>query len=283
MANPLTSFARMFSGDKTVPSPLLNRMGIQVMRTMIARGMYKFRSLPVDSDLQSAARELLSDGLVVLPEFLPDAEFAAVQSESRQLSADAELKHKTLHHGPNQLELTTFDTSRDFAKYPAIGRFYQDRRLVQLMQCAEKRKLDYTIGNHAYEHLVQGPLGEEKDPETDMHSDIFFHTHKAWLYLEDVAEEHGPLVAVKRSHLLTPKSLAYLYQESTSNNKGSRRITPEELTALGLTETVLTVPKNTLVIANVHGYHCRRRGQPGKERFALHWSLRANPFRLTSR
>jgi hypothetical protein len=59
MANPLQSFMRMFSGDKTVNSRVLNYMGMQVLRTLIARGMYSMRSLPVDSDLQPMARELL--------------------------------------------------------------------------------------------------------------------------------------------------------------------------------------------------------------------------------
>jgi len=32
----------------------------------------------------------------------------------------------------------------------------------------------------------------EADPQTELHSDIFFNTHKAWLYLDDVRREHGP-------------------------------------------------------------------------------------------
>jgi hypothetical protein len=281
MANPLQSFMRMFSGDKTVNSRVLNYMGMQVLRTLIARGMYSMRSLPVDSDLQPMARELLREGILIIPNFLSDEEFNKVLAESQQIEQDSALSHKAIDHGPNKMQVSAFKPE-DYARYPAIGKMYQDRRLVQLMQCAEKRKLDHTIGTHAYEHLTQGPICDIKDPETDMHSDIFFHTHKAWLYLSDVSDENGPLVAVKRSHLLTTKQLAFLYQESIGTNKGSRRITPDELKELGLEETVVRVPKNTLVLANVHGYHCRRRGEPGKERFALHWTLRANPFRFTS-
>ncbi len=113
-----------------------------------------------------------------------------------------------------------------------------------------------------------------------MHSDIFFNTHKAWLYLRDVDTEIGPLVFVKGSHRLSLGQLGYLYQESVSRAKGSRRITPDELERLGLEETVLVCKANTLVIANTCGYHRRLRGEPGRERLALHWSVRLNPFRF---
>lgn len=281
MANPLRPLVRMLSGDKTIDSRVLNLLGAQVLRSLLARSMYRMRSIPVDPELQPLADELLRNGLVLVPNFLNDELFARVVEESKHLQQDSMLTQTLYHHGPNDLKLSTFKPE-DYARYPAIGAFYQDLRLVQLMQVGEKRKVSHAEGGHSYEHLTQGPLNDVKDPEADLHSDIFYHTHKAWLYLDDVNEENGPLVAVKRSHLQSMKSLMYLYRESNNGNKGSRRIKPEELRDLGFEETVLTVPKNTLVVANVHGYHCRRRGQPGKERFALHWTLRDNPFRLST-
>lgn len=281
MANPLRPVVRMLSGDKTVESRVLNLLGAQVLRSLLARSMYRMRSVSVDSDVQPLADELLRDGIVLIPNFLDSELFAKAVEESRRLQQDAELKQTLHHHGPNELKLSSLKTE-DYSRYPAIGAFYQDRRLVQLMQVGEKRKVSHTEGGHNYEHLTQGPLNDIKDPEADLHSDIFYHTHKAWLYLDDVTEENGPLVAVKGSHHQSVKQLLHLYRESNNSNKGSRRVTQDELKELGLEETVITAPKNTLVVANVHGYHCRRRGQPGKERFALHWTLRNNPFRLST-
>ena len=43
------------------------------------------------------------------------------------------------------------------------------------------------------EHLIQGPAHESVDPESELHSDIFFTTHKVWFYLSDVRLESGPL------------------------------------------------------------------------------------------
>jgi len=280
MPNPIQPLIRFFSGDKILNSRPMNYLGAQVMRALLARSMFKLRTNPVPSELQTLGAELQRDGLVILRDFLPTEEFRVVHGEAFGLLRDPESKIKTLHHGPNNLNLISL-TEGDYARLPAIGKFYQDPRLVGLMQIGEKRALTQQSGSRALENLVQGPKGEIEDPESDLHSDIFFNTHKAWLYLEDVQMENGPLVAVKGSHRLSMGQLGYLYQESTSNNKGSRRITPEELTKLGMNETIMTVPKNTLVIANTCGYHRRIRGEPGKERFALHWTMRANPFRIT--
>jgi hypothetical protein len=279
MPNPLQPITRFFSGDKVLESRPLNFMGAQVMRAMLARGLYNMRPNPVAPALREQAVELQREGLLILPDFLPLADYAAVRAEAMSLLDHPDFPIKTLNHGPNRLDLVNLKAA-DWEKLPHIGKLYTDERLVELMQVGEKRRLTAESGSRAFEHLTQGPLGESEDPETELHSDIFFNTHKSWYYLEDVNLENGPLVAVKRSHRLSFGQLNYLYQESTSNNKGSRRITAEELQKLGLSETILTVPKNTLVIANTCGYHRRVRGVPGKERFALHWTLRANPFRI---
>ncbi len=283
------SVIRLFSADKSISSSLLNRCGAQVFRTVMARAVYRMRPVlgkgtPGGADWQARIGDLLGDGLVIWPDFLSADAFGEVHREAMSLEAAAcqfpdDLPQNALHHGPNRLQLVVL-SDKCWHRFPAIRDFYEDPRLVGLMQAGERRPLGLSTGHRAFEHLVQGPESELTDPETHLHSDIFFHTHKAWLYLEDVGLEHGPLVAVKRSHLLSASQLGYVYAESCGTNQGSRRITLEEMRRLGFEETVLAVPKNTLVIANTCGYHRRLRGQPGKERFAIHWSLRANPFRM---
>jgi hypothetical protein len=77
---------------------------------------------------------------------------------------------------------------------------------------------------------------------------------------------------------MTLRHLGDTYRESIGSNKGSRRISASQLERYGLTEHEVVVPANTLVIANVHGFHCRRRGVAGNERHALHWTMRSHPF-----
>ncbi len=267
---------RLFSGDKTVESYVLNRMGAQVIRAVVARAIYNTRRAAEDRSVQEYVDELTRDGMVMIPNFLRQDQFENLRHEATQL---LERPDKViLQHGPNRLEQVVIKEAERTA-CPAIAQFYDDPRFVGIMSAVEKRPLDATIGSRALEHLIQGPAGGH-DPESDLHSDIFFNTHKAWLYLKDVDTEIGPLVFVKGSHRLSLGQLGYLYQESVSRSKGSRRITPEELLRLGLEETVLVCKANTLVIANTCGYHRRLRGEPGRERLALHWSVRLNPFRF---
>lgn len=277
MPSPLRPLTRVFSGDKALDSPVLNRLGVQVMRAVLARAVYNARRAAVDDSIREQVDTLYRDGMVKIPDFLPPEQFENIQRECFALLEEKD-KIKLLQHGPNRLELVSVSQA-DPATYPSIHEFYADPRLVGIMSAAEKRQLQSTTGNRALEHLIQGEE-EDHDPETDLHSDIFFNTHKAWFYLKDVDVDVGPLVFVKGSHRITMGQLGYLYQESVSVAKGSRRITPEELERLGLQETVLTVKANTLVVANTCGYHRRLRGLPGRERFALHWSVRMNPFRF---
>jgi hypothetical protein len=127
------------------------------------------------------------------------------------------------------------------------------------------------------ERVVYGD-GELHDPETDLHVDTFFSTHKLWLYLDDVTEERAPLVYVPGSHKLSVHKLHQEYVESRRENSGSRRIDEEELERRGLAPRTMTCPANTLVVVNTCGYHRRSIGQPGWTRRALHMSFRFNPF-----
>ena len=52
------------------------------------------------------------------------------------------------------------------------------------------------------------------DPQTNLHSDTFHPSAKAWLFLEDVAEDEGPFVYVPGSHLLNPARLNWEQQKS---------------------------------------------------------------------
>jgi hypothetical protein len=276
MSNLFAPVTRFFSGDKVLPGKVVNALGGQVWRSLLARGLYRTRSVNIAADLQERFETLNNEGLLLWSDFLPAEEFQQVREEAARLREDTAAKHTTLHHGPNDLNLVTYG-AEEVERYPAITRFYQDRRFVELMSAAERRSLGQADGTRHYENLVQGP-GDEHDPETDLHSDIFFHTHKAWFYLEDVGLENGPLVVVPRSQRMTLLHLRDTYRESIGNNKGSRRVSAEQLRRYGLAEKEVIVPANTLVIANVHGFHCRRRGVPGNQRHALHWTMRSHPF-----
>jgi hypothetical protein len=164
---------------------------------------------------------------------------------------------------------------------PSIYGFYLDPRLGAIITAAEKRLVPPLAEAGEREYLTQGEPNGERDPQTELHSDIFFNTHKAWFYLDDVRREDGPLVYVKGSHRATTERLSFIYRHSWQRDPASdpsRRISPEEQAALQAEETIVTCPANTLVVINACGYHRRLQGRSGRTRRALHLSVRANPF-----
>jgi len=137
-------------------------------------------------------------------------------------------------------------------------------------------------------HCVKNGFVEssEADPQKSLHSDTFHPTAKYWLFLDDVEMSTGPFVYAKGSHRFTSDRLKWEYAISCKGAKGleghssvgSLRIQSDELEQLGFQETALPVPKNTLIIADTHGFH--RRGDISEpcSRLALYGYSRNSPF-----
>lgn len=278
-----SALTRIFSGDKMIAHKPLNALGVQVARTVGARLLYQVRSGPGAEAYRDELEELREEGMVLIPNFLPRPFFESVRDEAGRALDSGSDQILVKHHGPNKYEVAPIHQF-DAAEYPHLHEYVQVDRLKAVMSAAEKQPFDdVPVAHQAVERLTQGPYGEDEDPETDLHSDIFFNTHKSWLYLDDVTLDHGPLVYVPRSHHLSLKQLQYVYRHSQAYAAGkdvseSRRITQAELDDLGLKERIVTCPANTLVIANTCGYHRRLRGKPGMVRRSFHVSLRGRPF-----
>jgi hypothetical protein len=125
------------------------------------------------------------------------------------------------------------------------------------------------------------------DPQTELHSDTFHPSLKAWLFLTDVPEDGRPLTYVAGSHRLSPERIAWEQRRSIDvledgdrlSQRGSLRIKAHELEQLGLPQpTRFCVPANTLVIADTCGFHARGRSSRASVRVELWAYCRRNPF-----
>lgn len=266
---------RIFSRDKAIQSPWLNRLGVQVFRTLASRAIYRLRPERMSPLVRDEAAELRREGVVLLHDFLPADLFGLIREECLRAFDNHQAELTVFSEGPNILE--SVDVNRFAAELTHVLRVFEDPRLRALTEAAEKRRL-IGPGFRGLERLTQGMDNGQEDSQTKLHSDIFYNVHKAWFYITDVSVDDAPLVYAKRSHRISLAQLGYLYRESCHENFGSRRISPNEFKRLGLRETVVTCPRNTLVVANTFGYHRRLRGQPGRQRVSLHLSLRSRPF-----
>ncbi len=124
------------------------------------------------------------------------------------------------------------------------------------------------------------------DPQTSMHIDTFHPTMKAWLLLEDVAEEDGPLTYVPGSHLRTPRREVWERRLSirasdpkTRKTGGAFRITKPQMARLRSAKPKrFAAPANTLIVADTYGFHARRRSAGPSMRLEIWAYSRGNPF-----
>lgn len=276
MASTLQQLRRSASRDKTVESRMLNRIGMQVARTVVARACYRLRPFPPSSTVAALLNDLDRDGYVSVSDFLPGEDFAAVVAAAEAVHADPVAPRKRVEHGANLLDVVYVDNLDEYVR-GILNRFFANPTVLGLAEAAERRPLA-DDGVRTIQYLEQ--QDGQSDVQAEVHSDTFFTTHKAWLYLTDVTEADGPLVYYPGSHRLSITSLCGIYSESCGPNLGSRRITERELERRGIKPRIFTVPSNTFVFANTFGYHARRLGQPPGRRITLHFEFRANPFRL---
>ena len=281
MATRRNPLVQVFSGTKLVDSRVLNRLGVQVMRVVAARAIYNLRSVPGEASVKAQIEELRREGSLLLPDFLPADHFERLRRECVQIFDNHADRLTITRSGTNTVEgANMHDFGRELM--PNTFAFFANPTMHAILEGVEKRSLDYTSASsseyHEVQRLTQGAIGDQ-DPQTQLHSDTFFNTHRVWLYLDDVEIEDGPFVFVNRSHHLWLSQLYRTYAHSNKRNEvPSRRIGPGELERLGLEESIVTCPRNTLLIANTCGYHRRFTGEPGRTRFAIHLLVRANPF-----
>lgn len=275
--SPVTGMDRVFTSDKTIESRALNFAGIQPFRAVLARLLYRLR--PGSGDALMA--ELSKAGIVVCQNFLPHSAFAELDQE-----ADAFMRENS----PTWLDRDgTTDSTRyhlgtaDRERFPQLAEWRLGSAVTALASKAERRSHQRIgDGGALIEHLTLGDYSQP-DGQTTLHVDTFFSTHKMWLYLDDVSVENAAFVYVPGSHLIDHVRLRNDYLESIRSNRPSRPVCEEELKSRGLERRVFSCPRNTLVLVNTCGYHCRSIGRPGASRRALHKELRFNPFKSGSR
>ena len=277
--------AQVFTGEKSFhPNPILgshalNRRGLAVWRGRLALRMTERRRrrlerLVPEADLEAFAR----DGYVMKRDLLPAETFAGLLDEVRQLTATA-----------GEFREGDAITRRIPLTPELIGRLPACRALLEHPAF---RGLTRYVGGFDAEPLVfiqtiftrtgEGPI----DPQTSMHIDTFHPTMKAWLFLEDVAEEDGPFTYTPGSHRRTPRREAWERRLSirasdprTRKTGGAFRITKAEMAQLRSAKPRrFAVPANTLVVADTYGFHARRPSARPSMRLEIWAYSRGNPF-----
>ncbi len=271
---------KSFKANPVLGNVVLNRCGLHVVRFLVAHLMANWRMILLARLVPPEDRkELRTNGFILKENFLNKDTFAALNQEVRHARGEVRecvqgdtlthrllLDDKALQALPMCNKLIAFAPFQHLLKYTATS---LSAPLIYIQSIKNKS----TSG---------GP-----DPQKNCHSDTFHATMKAWLFLDDVTLANGPFSYVKGSHKLTWARLKWEYRRSITvranpdgySEKGSFRASADDLQRMGLTEpTPLEVPKNTLVVANTHGFHCRGQSNQPSSRLEIWAFSRCNPF-----
>lgn len=272
--------AKSFVDNPFLGSRRLNAAGLHVWRLKAAHALARSRRARLASGIPADLKEEFDrDGYVVVPNFLPPELFASIRNElgDPELECRSQQQGDTLTHqipiGPEVRR-----------RLPGLAGLLDSPRWKGLMAYVASTR---SAPLYYFQAIAGGVAEGLPDPQIELHSDTFQPSMKAWLFLTDVPEDGRPLTYVAGSHRLTEARIAWEKRKSVSikedgdrlSQRGSLRISPEDLTELGLPQpTHFAVPANTLVVVDTCGFHARASSDRPTMRMELWAFSRRSPF-----
>ena len=139
-------------------------------------------------------------------------------------------------------------------------------------------------------------LPNDGDEQKDIHSDIFYPAVKWWYFPDQVEIGDGPLRFQTTAPRRDASFYEWLHRQSCAitqgswdrarlrgHPEGSLRVNDSELAEMQITVEPITVPANTLIIANVQLFHGRGESHYPHIRNSIHGSIRiSRPFLIAA-
>lgn len=286
--SPVTFVKTVFSNKKMIDSQWANLLGLQVFRIVVARVLQKLRQMKCPNRYDSYVQALNREGCCVIENYLSPEIFEKVKAEFEKAMTGeaienlADRNHYVYH-------VAWFDEN-DKDKYPETIKAFLDKKsaVMQIFQGHEGRPGDdfcrWGAVKAKYERFFLDASSEQQGDGksvSDVHSDTFQTITKLFFYLNDVSENNAPHVYYVKSQRLIFWRLVFEYINSITKKQISPRVSEKWLKRMGYLKPVLHVyPKNTVIVANVFGYHARGYlKDESQHRDVVYVEYRTNPFR----
>jgi hypothetical protein len=275
----LFSTAKSFDNHPIIGNRTLNRLGLHVARVVLSHGIMGFRMWLLGFSLPKEDRRFYrKHGYLIKQNFLSDDEFRRLENEARHYNGETREGRQG-----NTLTQRSVMSPEARENVPATSRLLNSKALRLLTQyTAGHCRAPFYYLENVKNHYAEG----EEDPQKNFHTDTFHPTMKCWFFIDEVTLENGPFTYIPGSNRLNKARLKLEYRKSVEGKdqdsryarRGSMRYSDEEIAALGLASPkAMTVPSNTLVIANTFGIH--KRTESGKStRLSIYGDSRTNPF-----
>ena len=268
----------VFNKEYIINSKMLNLIGIQPLRYITAKIIYHLRGLFFLWDESIETKNLLKDGIIIIENFLDYKEFENFKKNFNEIGKIG--KDESFESGDIYIQRNSINTNLENKH---INLFLKSKKILSILSAVERRDFNKSIISEITPVVWIEKLFIKKstvhDSQKDLHSDIFFNTHKIWFYPDEVKTEDGPTAFVKKSHRFSFKRIILEYLNSIDKKK-IVNIRGQNLNLKKYEEKkkIITVKANTLVIANTHGFHCRTAGKIGSCRKQLHFRIKKDPF-----
>ena len=274
---PVSIFEKGFYQSRQVLSHSIHKKNVESIRS-------NEKSYFTSGSVNEYCQVLDKEGVVIFPNFLGDSLFKRVRQE-------LEVKENE-NIGSLSKNKSSLLSSKEF-KESAVSKVFLSKEFAAFIayltgypfETTQKMLCESTF----FQKVIVSP--GRSDVQTILHSDTFFPAFKFWYFPREVGQADSPFSYCKGTHLLTAERLVFDYKNaldaildrskgiSIDHREGSFRATDNEIIQLSSRRSKICSPENTLVIANVFGYHARSFAEKSTSRISIHGSLRyTNPF-----
>ena len=253
------------------------RRGIHLARMLWASKIMGYHGLP------RSGTDLASKGYHIQGNVFSDKFLVDVQREIAKFPYATSKNEKNIISGSNSLVLAE-----------ALHKLYKPVMNIISGALEPSSEMERQYIENTFIQRLHNKNGDG-DVQKVFHSDTFFPAFKFWFFPFEVTLNEGPFAYIPFSNDpdRSDDLLEWYYKQSVDivtnsyDNKtrtyghaeGSFRILPEELKSFGFDEMQMVVPANTLVVANVLGFHRRSDAITEGFRDAIHGSIRTeSPF-----
>lgn len=290
-----------------VGGEIANRLGLQVLRAVYLDITHRPSTKRVAPELKEQAKALIDDGMVVIPDFLPQDIFEKIREEyevafdpnretvSRQ--SDDTVNRSSYKFTPESEAINSAvirGSRQDACKVTeklsptASKHIIENKTIWELVSAAVGKTVKYNPGAYFQREMRADGAIEDTEQNIILHEDVFYPSVKVFYYLNDNTEENGAFVVVPKSHRLDLKRLKheYLYSIDIARQKNGKSVSHPvhdsgRMQVFGraykreeLKEVQAIGKANTLIIANTMAFHRRGGSSIDKERQQIRMCFR---------
>ena len=276
----------IFSSKKSVNSKILNILGLQILRYILAKITYHLSDYFIKKKSEEI-KNYESKGYALIENFLTNEDYLKVKNEFEKIFDEKKIARNVYENkSENNSSIDYFlyefeDNEFNKKNFYNLYKVFKSEKIINIFKSAE-RKNNITLFMRLERIITKNDL--KNDVNSYWHVDTYHNTHKAWIYLDDIKKENGPFNYIVGSNRFSFQRLVWEYVNSIKisfyknflafflDEKKSKKFEKKKIEII--------CNQNSFMIANTHGYHRRGDASINKVRNGISFFTRENPFKL---